>query len=548
MQQETIRKKFRINEGSVSPEPEVKLLAYTQVPPREGLSEKDRKKISDPRVIAGEAARTCYSKLCVPEAYLDEKHRAVTDEVIKSTRESGHLTTREHVNFTFGLSRVSRQVVWSLLHSHPHYDSDQQSQRYVTMKPGNFLVPDLSGEPLEIYEKTVNDQMKVYQELSKTLQDPAEEEYFRIFRARAKNREQYTGEIKKKAQEVARYVLPVATHTDLYHTISSLTLMRLARACDKYDAPTEARLVVSKMVEVVAQEVGTNYLEEIPDPIPLAETLEFNLLDGGQREVNLAKAKKATKEFDQGLGGHTSKLIGYDVYAPKVLGMAVRNVLGLSSDELSNEEAIRLVLDPQSNKSLGEVANITKVTKLPRSLETVSYTFAKKISHTGDSQDQRHRMTPAARPILSAHYTGEPDFITPGLIVVEPKSEDLYQQIMEQSFDAVGKLLKLGIPFEKAAYLLPNALALRFVEQGTLLNLHHKYRMRLCYSAQEEIWNASIDEAKQIENIHPEIGAWLMPPCTVRYKAGNSPFCPEGKRYCGVRVWNLEKDKYSRLI
>ncbi len=549
-----LQEKFRIKEKLISEEPEVKLLAYTQVPVQEGVSEEERRLISDPRVLAGESARTCYSqKLCEPKDYLDENHRKVTNEVIRSTRESGHLTTREHINFTFGLSGVSRQVVWSFLHSHPHYNSDQQSQRYVAMKPGNYLVPDLSGQALAIYEEAVKAQMEAYQRLGEILKEPAQDEYFRIFPARGRNPEKWRGEIQKKAQEVARYVLPVATYTNLWHTVSALTLMRLARTCEQYDVPTEAKMVVAKMVEVVESEVGSGFLEEIQDPLPLEETPEFYSLptmleDLDWINVNLRQTKKANDEFDYETGGKVSKLIGWTSSAERVLGISVRAVLGAKRYDIDNLEAVDLLLNPMRNKLLGEVLNITKMSKLSRALETVSYTFAKKISHTADSQDQRHRMTPAARPVLSAQYTGEPDYITPALIAVTPEVEGMYRDIMEKSFGAVNKLLSLRVPFEKAAYLLPNALAIRFVEQGTLLNLHHKDRLRLCYNAQEEIWRASIDEASQIEEVNPEIGKWLLPPCTVRREAGNKPYCPEGTRFCGVPVWNLKKEDYSRLI
>jgi hypothetical protein len=36
-----------------------------------------------------------------------------------------------------------------------------------------------------------------------------------------------------------------------------------------------------------------------------------------------------------------------------------------------------------------------------RALQHANYTFAKKISHTADSQDQRHRMVPGSRPLLT---------------------------------------------------------------------------------------------------------------------------------------------------
>jgi hypothetical protein len=72
--------------------------------------------------------------------------------------------------------------------------------------------------------------------------------------------------------------------------------------------------------------------------------------------------------------------------------------------------------------------------------------------------------------------------------------------------------------------------------------------MRLCYNAQEEIFNASRDEARQITAVNPTIGRYLGAPCALRYAAGARPFCSEGDRYCGVPVWKLGIEEYQRVI
>ena len=103
---------------------------------------------------------------------------------------------------------------------------------------------------------------------------------------------------------------------------------------------------------------------------------------------------------------------------------------------------------------------------------------------------------------------------------------------------------------EYATYLLPNALAIRFNESGSLAAYNHKWIQRLCYNAQEEIFATSKEEVGQVKDVHPLIGRFLGAPCLLRHLSETKPFCPEGKRYCGVPVWKFGNnlDKYERII
>jgi thymidylate synthase ThyX len=243
-----------------------------------------------------------------------------------------------------------------------------------------------------------------------------------------------------------------------------------------------------------------------------------------------------------------SRLVDWKANNEEILASSVREVLGVPRSAMSDGDAILLVLDPARNRMLGETLTLTTHGKLSRALFHPSYTFRKKLSHTADSQDQRHRMTPASRPALPAYLSDEPDYVVPMLLAEVPEALDLYEATMRGTWDAINQLRARGVSDEFAAYLLPNAVAIRFTESADLLNLHHKFAMRLCYNAQEEIWRASLDEALQIREVNPRIGPWLLPPCTLRHHAGVRPVCPEGDRFCGVVVWRIEATDYSRAL
>ena len=492
-------------------------------------------------------ARTCYSSKGIITEDQASARPEKRDALARSIYEAGHHTTFQHAHFQFALENVSRQFLWTFLHSHPFYNSEQVSQRYVEVKGGNYAVPPMDSASREIYENAARRQQAAYAELTRLLTPLAGERYFGLFpgRTRGDGRQRFAGSIQKRAQEIARYVLPLATFAYLYHTVSGITLFRYWRLCEAFDAPAEQREVVGRMIdEVLAHD--PLYRAVLQDPMPLEDTPEhaaFQALSGRP-----SSNRAFREEFDRELSGRASRLVDWKANNEEILASSVREILGLPRAAMSDDDAIRLVLDPSQNRLLGETLTLTTHGKLSRAMFHPSYTFKKKLSHTADSQDQRHRMTPASRPALPAYLSEDPDYIVPMLVDEVPEASALYRETMEASWEAIAKLRSRGVSDESAAYLLPNAVAIRFTESADLLNLHHKFAMRLCYNAQEEIWRASHEEALQIREINPKIGPWLLPPCTLRHHAAVRPVCPEGDRFCGVTVWRKDVPEFVRTL
>ncbi len=493
-------------------------------------------------------ARTCYSSKVVSaeDVSKDEAARERRDAIAQSIYKAGHHTTLQHATFQFVLDKVSRQCLWSFLHSHPYYNSEQVSQRYVEVKPEHFTIPPLTAKAKALYRKTLDFQMAAYHRLIDILEPTTQTEYRKIFPSRDPSEKRWASAVKKKKLEVARYVLPIATHAHLYHTVSGITLHRYHRLCEQYDTPYESRIVVEKMVEAVSQ-VDPEFFKFIEDVIPLEETLEYQTFQTLQKGGD--STESFLKEFDEELGSYTSKLIDYKVKGEETMAQAVRSILGLPRERLSDEEAIAWVLDPRKDPYLPQALTLTTLGKLTRTMVHPHFTFRKKLSHTADSQDQRHRMVPGSRPVLSRHIRpSKPDYIVPQLIEMNPEALSDYQKTMRTVWKAIEDLLNLGVKEEFAFYLLPNAVSIRFEESGDLLNFHHKWVQRLCYTAQEEIWKSCHEEVMQVKKIFPNIGKYLGAPCWIRQEAGKQPFCPEGERYCGVPVWKLPVEDYDRVI
>jgi thymidylate synthase ThyX len=490
------------------------------------------------------AARTCYSAKGVLSEDDVARNPEQRDRIARSTYAAGHHTVLQHAHFQFALENVSRQFLWSFLHAHPFYNSEQVSQRYVEVKPGTTAVPALPAPAQALFMGAVEAQHVAYKKLGELLHPAAAREYYRIFPARKKD-PRWERDVKKKAQEIARYVLPVGTFAYLYHTISAITLLRYWRVAAQPDAAAETRFVVGRMMQEVLR-LDPQMEKVLETPIPDDELYEARLLLA--RPAGTGAAARFAAEFDAELGGHVSKLVDWKARNQPMVADAVREVLGVPRAEISDEDALRAALDPGKNPYLGEAMTLTTLSKVSRALAHAAYTFKKRLSHTADSQDQRHRMTPGSRPLLTAHLVDEPDVIRPRLLEYAAPASALYDETMARTWDALRELRRLGVADEWLAYLLPNGVTVRFTESADLLHLHHKLKSRLCYNAQEEIWMASLDEARQIREVDPLIGRFLLPPCGVRLLGGQRPICPEGDRFCGVPVWKLDLAQYARVI
>jgi thymidylate synthase ThyX len=477
------------------------------------------------------AARTCYSPRVVSASEITDRQR---DSIGSLTFDAGHHTVYQHAHFEFGLENISRQLVWTALHSYPFYNSEQSSQRYVKLKEPRAFVPPLTGEALDVYERAILSAWDSYAELSALLKDDA----FAILkqlryvtpRASAERLKAIEKDAEKRAIETARYVIPLAAFTSMVHTISGITLHRLRRMAASGDAPYESRLVIGQMVELVRQ-VDPFFFEKVGcDELPadaLPETGFPRPRAGGDAFA---------REFDGRLDGKVSRLTDFSPSAEQSIAESVRVTFGLTRAELDDDEAIDRVLNPAKNRYRLEVMNVSYHSPLMRSLHHASYTFEKRLSHTADSQDQRHRMVPASRPLMSFVDTAAPDYVTPRLIAANPLAKAAYERAMRAAWDAKNRLLALGVPLEFALYVLPNAKTLRLVESGSLLALLHKWTMRTCFNAQEEIYLASMDELSELTRVHPRLARYVGPPCVVR-NGLIAPRCTEGTHFCGIPVW-----------
>ncbi len=481
------------------------------------------------------AARTCYSPRVVGPDEITEGQR---ERIGPLTFDGGHHTVFQHATFEFALSGLSRQLVWCFLHGFPYYNTEQQSQRYVRLdEVAAVIPPELGGEAREVYTGAIEAAWQAYRELTRRLEPVTHGILSELWRLDHRQSKAFgrnvAREAEKKAIETARYVIPIACHTAMVYTVSGIVLHRLRRMMRVGDAPAEAERVVSLMVAEV-ERLDPDFFRRVgEEALPANEVVETSLAPPGVGDPAACEA------FDKSLDGHRSRLVDYSMHGPEVVADAVRHVLGRL--DLDDDTALGLALDPARNRYLLDKLNVSTHSPLMRTLAHAHYAFRKKLSHTADSQDQRHRTVPGSRPLLSRTVPPGVDVVEPELIRGDPGCHAVFREAVEAAWDARARLLALGVSPEVALYVLPNALAVRFEESGTLLDLIHKWHMRTCLNAQREIFDASMEEIAQVRAVHPKLVEHVGPPCFVRSGLVR-PRCTEGSHFCGVPVWRSFPD------
>lgn len=153
----------------------------------------------DPDRICAAAALSCYSEepsSAIFEKLTEDKARKAIAKIVGM----GHLSVIEHAGFTFSIEGVSRALTHQLVR-HRIASYSQQSQRYVSMRKAEYIIPPSIASDTKArkrYEELMEEIWKVYAELSKIA-----------------------------PKEDARYVLPNACHTNITVTMNARELRHL---------------------------------------------------------------------------------------------------------------------------------------------------------------------------------------------------------------------------------------------------------------------------------------------------------------------------------
>lgn len=195
----------------------------------------------EPEKLVAIAARLCYSPVGVDELENKLDNEAV-NKLVRFVIKNGHLSTTEHIYFTFGIEGVSRALSHQLVR-HRIASYNQQSQRYVKFKENyDYIIPGSIENNEKIKEKYINFISDIHKFYTEMLDAGIE-------------------------AEDARYILPNASETKLIATMNARELMHFftLRCCNR--AQTEIRELaklmlksVKKVAPIVFENAGPNCL------------------------------------------------------------------------------------------------------------------------------------------------------------------------------------------------------------------------------------------------------------------------------------------------
>ena len=447
-------------------------------------------KVEKPSNIAVSSARTCYypNGIVKPEK---SENWDKKDNLLKSIFQAGHHTTLQHTHITILIEGMSRHLIWRLLHSHPYYNSEQVSQRYAKMKIENVVFPKEANkkEWKEFYNKKFND----YEKLIKLLIP----KYEKIL---PKGKKQ---DAIKKAQEIARYLLPVGMNAYLYHTVNIITILRY--------------ISIAKSIPECMDEAKE-----------FAKQLEKNLLE---LDISLKPlidyAKKSNNQFPNlDINRYKNKFNINENENVKIF-----NIIDTFSDNNLTSE----------NNNYGDILRTSQIFLDENVLGGFSSYI--KLSLSADAQNQRHRRSLGVREKIMNNF--KVDFYIPKIIKEDKEIFDFYLESNYDSYQFHSKESKL-LGNSESVYCLLNAHNIEIIERDDFSAFHHKAQMRLCYNAQEEIFDIVYKQVQQLKKNNISIADNLLPPCAIRNKLNLKPICPEGDRFCGIKVWKLNFNNYKR--
>lgn len=432
-----------------------------------------------------EVISAAYARISRSEKSIAELREQALKELEKARRsnqkiifELGHSSVAEHSVFNFDLIGISR-LVTELVETIRFASFTEKSQRYVAFSD-DFVIPEELEQPAlkPLREEYIQIMQALFNEYKESLK--AIQEYYKKDQPQLKK-----SEIEGKAKEDARYILPLATKTQLGMTINARSLENLLR-----------RLITSPLAE--AHELYNLLLQSVKELCPsLIRYIEKEDFKG---TFDVAKIKTGITEnsFDKS----PVKILEFSVDADDKI-LAALLFEQCSSSFSSCLETITKLDETKKKELWAEIfEHIQPWSKMPRAFELVDCSFELAMSECCWSQFKRHRVA----TLLKQKAYSLNSYIFPPIIYTL-KREDKWLNLLKETNLLKQKLTEVSP--ELVHYARLNAEQVRVLVKMNLREIYHFIRLRADINAQWEIRNLACSFAEYIRPLAPFATSYL---------------------------------------
>lgn len=415
--------------------------------------------------LTPETISAAYARISRNPLSVDQLRRLSRGEVEKARRSNqaivfdmGHSSIAEHAVFNVDILGVSRLAV-EFIEAFRLASYTEKSQRYIRLED-DFVIPEEIRDAglADIFTDTVRAQNALYQDLYEAIQS-------HLFSGEAGLEENPARRslLEGSAKEDARYILSLATESQLGMTVNARTLeLMLRRAAAHrftevreygrklYAATKPVAPSLIRYTEATAFDRDTGHaLKAEADRIMGREGID----EGNTRRDDAVVLVKAAEEGDE-----------------LILASLLQHASGRSLEECLNR-ARRLPLEEKEALIIAACGRMEAYDAAPREFEMADLTFEIVMSASCFAQMKRHRMA----TIISGDYDPSLGVTLPDTIR-EAGMEEPFRAMIDRTNRVYERLLSAAPG--AASYILTNAHRKRVLLKVNVRELYHIARLR----------------------------------------------------------------------
>jgi len=441
-----------------------------------------------PETLSAAYARISRDPRDVPELRRDARNEV--EQARKSNRaiifKMGHVSVAEHAVFNLDVLDLSRLATEALEH-HRLASYTEKSQRYIRLEQGFTTPPELAGSALSAELAALcRGLFETYQELAVRLT-----EHGRASQPQTAAEKQ--SQLEARANEDARYALPLCTRTQLGMTVNARTLELMIRRAASH--PLQEVQALGQALFEAVRDAAPSVIRYI-DPTPYFRDSEAALA------VRAQALFETVRDAVPAPGPVAVRLVQHTPDPDRWVAAALLFSASAQPLEVCRQAAFAASAESLQGLFREVFCRMEPWDVLPRAFEQVELTFELTLSAAAHAQLKRHRMaTLLAQPYEPSLGRTIPEAIQ------QAGLSDVFQRGLDRSEQLFGRIA--AVRPEVAPYALTNAHHRRVLFRINARALGHFARLRCDAEAQWDIRRIAQTMVERAQEVMPQAAAFL---------------------------------------